>query len=100
LTILGINELHRRIDETLVDPNDIQITSTIYDSIYGIVKADPELIQWLNINLVEILTKDFMLDQAVKNDAELEIGPDWSTLYPVHHNASIEDITLTLQEIL
>ena len=48
LRAIGINELHHRIDETFVSPDTVQVTSTIYDSIYGICLADPEVLHWLN----------------------------------------------------
>ena len=96
LTAIGINELHRRIDETFSDSSIIQVTSSIYDSIYGICLADPEVIEWLNNNIVEILCKDFMIDQTVHNDAQLELGSDWATLHPIPHSATIDEITTTL----
>ena len=100
LTAIGVNELHRRIDDTFVSSDTVQITSTIYDAIYGICLADPEVIQWLNDNVVEILIKDFMHDQTVHNEANLEIGLDWASLHTLDNHASLEDITNTLQGIL
>lgn len=97
LTAIGINELHRRIDQTFVSPEVIQVTSSIYDSIYGIVVDDPLVIKWLNDTLVEILVKDFMVDQTVHNEAQLEIGLDWASLHPLPINASEEQISETLQ---
>lgn len=99
LTAIGINELHRRIDDTFVSSDTIQVTSTIYDSIYGICLADPAVIHWLNETLVDILVKDFMIDQTVHNEANLEIGLDWASLHTLDNHASLETITTTLQEI-
>ena len=97
LTALTINELHRRIDEAGYQ-NDIIVTSTIYDSIYFDVKNDPSIIKWLNDNIVPIMEKDFMEGQIVHNSANLEIGPDWATLYELPHDASIDHIKTVLKE--
>ena len=91
LTILAINRLHSLIDKKGYH-NDVFVTSTIYDSIYLIIRDDPIIIKWVNDNLVPIMEKDFMLDQDVENSADLEIGPDWSVLYKLEHNASVQDI--------
>ena len=96
LTAISINEMHHRIDESLANPDDIQITSTIYDSIYGIVKDDANLIKWLNDNIVEVMTKDFMQGQIVHNEANLEVGVSWADMTELDNNASLEEI----QEIL
>ena len=100
LTAIGINELHHRIDETFVSSDTVQVTSTIYDSIYGICLADPEVIHWLNENIVEILTKDFVEGQLVKNEANLEIGLNWANTHNIDNGASLEDITKLLEDIL
>lgn len=97
LTALGINELHRRIDHTFVSPDIIQVTSSIYDSIYGIALADVDVLKWLNDNIVDILVKDFMVDQTVHNEAQLEIGLDWASLHPLPIHASTEEIQQVLQ---
>lgn len=96
LTALAINELHRRIDQTFVSPDIIQITSTIYDSIYGIALADVDVLKWLNDNIVDILVKDFMVDQIVHNEAQLEIGLDWASLHPLPIHATKDNIHDTL----
>jgi hypothetical protein len=38
------------------------------------------------------MVKDFMLNQTVPNDADLEIGPSWAELHKINNNASLEDI--------
>lgn len=96
LTSIAINELHHRIDETFVDSSVIQVTSTIYDAIYGIALADSEVLKWLNDNIVPIMVKDFMVDQTVHNEAQLEIGKDWSDLHPI----PIDSTEIQIQQIL
>lgn len=75
------------------------MTSTIYDSIYGICLATPEVVHWLNQNIVPILVKDFMIDQTVHNEANLEVGLNWADLHTLANDATIDDITALLQEI-
>ena len=91
LTAFTINKLHQRIDAEDLG-SDIKITSSIYDSIYGIVKDDPKTIKWLNDLIVPTMEKDFMEGQIVKNSVDLEIGPDWATLFKLPHNATIREI--------
>lgn len=96
LTALTINKLHHLIDEAGLQ-NDIIVTSTIYDSIYMEVRDDPAIIQWLNDRIIPIMTTDFMENQTVPNDAQLELGLDWSNLHGIPHNATIDDITSVLE---
>ena len=98
LTALTINKMHQLIDEAGLE-NDIQVTSTIYDSIYFNVRKDPKIVKWLNDTLIPIMTQDFMQNQIIKNTADLEIGPDWADLHLIHNNATLEDIEQALKDI-
>ena len=95
LTALTINKMHHLIDEAGYE-EDILITSTIYDSIYAEITEDPCIIKWYNDNIVPVMEKDFVVDQIVKNEARVEIGPSWADLTELSENASIEEI----QEVL
>lgn len=99
LTALAINKLHARIDHCLLNSKDIQVTSTIYDSIYGIVVDDPEVIHWLNKEIVSIMETDFMVGQTIRNEAELEIGLDWASLKKLERNATLEETEALIKEI-
>lgn len=98
LTALTINKMHYLIDKAGYE-NDIRIVSTIYDSIYFEVRANPTIIKWLNDNLIPVMTQDFMQDQLIKNECDLEIGPNWADLSKINNNASLEDITLIMESI-
>lgn len=98
LTLLTINKMHQLIDEAGLQ-DDVYCISTIYDSIYYLVREDAEIIKWVNDNLIEVMSKDFMEDQIVKNEAESEIGRNWADLTGVPNNASIEEIKQILKEI-
>ena len=91
LTILVINKMNSLIEaEGLAQ--DIEIVSSIYDSIYIHVRKDPELIQWVNDTIIPLLTKDFLKDIIVHNEAQGEVGLNWFDTVPVPNGASREEI--------
>jgi hypothetical protein len=98
LTLLTINKLHNLIDKAGLE-GKIKVTATIYDSIYFQVVDDPNVIKWLNDNLIPIMEQDFIKDQLVSNEAELEIGSSWADLHKLPHNADVDTITNTLKDI-
>lgn len=91
LTALTIDKMYQLIDEAGY-ARDIFVTSTIYDSIYFIIRDSVKHIKWLNDTLIPIMEQDFMEGQILSNSAELEIGPDWSTLHVLPHSADEEMI--------
>ena len=74
------------------ETEDIKVISTIYDSIYVHLRDDLELIKYVNDLIIPFLTKDFLVDQIVHNEAEGEVGYNWYDTAKVHNNASIEEI--------
>lgn len=98
LTLLTIHKLQILIDEANLS-EDIQITSTIYDSIYFICRDDPTTIKWLNDTLIPIMLAPFIEDQLVANEAALDIGPDWATLKTIPNNATLTQIQETLDAL-
>lgn len=91
LTLIAVNELNYRIEqENLQDY--VQVQSTIYDSIYTQTYRDPEIIKWVNENLIEVLTVQYLQDEEIHNEAKGEIGLNWSDLYKIPNNASIQQI--------
>ena len=98
LTLLTINKMHQLIDEK--DWQDkVAINSSIYDSIYLSVEANPEVIKWTNDNLVKVMTQDWIIGQTVPNEATAELGLDWNDLKQIPHNASIGQIEELLSSI-
>lgn len=91
LTALTISKLHQLIDAEGLS-EDIYITSTIYDSIYFVMRDDPAIVKWLNDTIIPVMEQDFMYNQTLKNSADLEIGPNWALLHTLPHNATIEEI--------
>jgi len=98
LTLLTINKMHSLIDAVGYE-DDIKCIATIYDSIYFTVKEDTEIIKWLNDNLIEVMCTDYLVDQRVPNEANSELGMNWSDLVEVPNNATEEEIEKILKEI-
>ena len=98
LTLIALNEINYRIVEAGYE-KDIQICSTIYDSIYTYITPDPEIIRWYNNNIYEIGGKDFMENQVVPNILTCGIGKTWAQEIDIPIDASIEAIQEILQEI-
>ena len=72
--------------------NDIEIISTIYDSIYIHCKNDANTIKWVNDTIIPIITTDCIKDIIVHNEAAGEIGYDWASLHKIPPNATIQQI--------
>lgn len=98
LTALTVNKMHQKIDEKGYQ-QDVKIVSTIYDSIYFEVTEDPELVKWVNDNLIAIMIKDFMENQEVKNESECEVGYNWAELTKIPNNASLNKVADILKNL-
>ena len=91
-------DLYTEIDNTNKQ-NDVFINSTIYDALYGYVKNDPQTIKWLNDTIVPIMTTQWLEDQIVQNEANLEIGNSWADLHELPNNASLKKIKQVLKDL-
>lgn len=98
LTALAINKMHQLIDEKGLQ-DDVIVTSTIYDSIYFEVTKDPEIIKWVNDNLIDTMLVDFMVDQTIHNEAVSEIGYNWADTKIISNGASINEIKQILKSL-
>lgn len=98
LTLIAINELNYRIYKEGLE-HSIQVTSTIYDSVYLNVENDSSVIKWLNDTLVEIMNVNYIKGEIVHNECVGEIGTDWSNLKRLNNNASIQDIKTLLLDL-
>lgn len=78
--------------------NDVQIVSSIYDSIYFHVKNDKDIIKWVNDTVIPILTTDFLEDIIVHNEAEGEIGFNWYDTVPISNGANTQEITEAIEK--
>ena len=98
LTLLAINKMHQLIDLSGLQ-EEVQCISTIYDSIYFIVKKDADLIKWVNDQIVPIMGTDFIEGQTIENEATAEIGLDWADLHQISNDASEEEIQKVLDSL-
>lgn len=100
LTLLSMHKLQVEIDKADYT-SDIQITSSIYDAIYMVVRDDATIVKWLNDTLIPIMEQDFLPSQVVHNRANLEIGTDWSNIskHELPHDATLTQIQETLDAL-
>jgi DNA polymerase-1 len=100
LTLIAINEFNYRIREDRLE-KEVQVISTIYDSIYTQSYRDAEVIEWVNNNLIEVMCVPYLEgpDVVIENEAKGEIGNSWGKLYPVENNASIAEIQAVLEKL-
>ena len=91
LTLIAINEFNYRIDEAGLD-DEVKVISTIYDSIYTQVIEDPEIIMWVNNNLIPIMCMEYLQDEVIHNEASGEIGYNWADLHRIRNNATCNEI--------
>ena len=98
LTLIAVNELHYRIDQEGLQ-NEIQITSTIYDSIYTQCLEHPEVLAWLNENMIECMTVQYIEDEVVHNVADGQVGRNWADLVKIPNHATPAEIAEILKEL-
>ena len=98
LTLLAINKMHKLIDNAGLE-KDIIITSSIYDSIYFEIREDPEIIKWLNDNLIPIMLTNFIENQIVHNECTLELGNNWANLIEIPNSCSLKEIQEVLSQL-
>lgn len=97
LTLFTVNKMNHLIQEKNLQ-DDVQIVSTIYDSIYIHVKKDIPLIKWVNDTIIPILTTDFITDTIVHNEATGEVGFNWYDTVPIANGASPEEIDQAIEK--
>lgn len=98
ITLIAINEFNYRIREAQLE-DAVKVQSTIYDSIYTQNVRDPEVIKWVNDNLIEVMTVQYLEEETIHNEAEGEIGLNWADLHSIKNNASVEDIKEVLNDL-
>ena len=98
LTLIAVNELNHRIREEKLS-DIIQVTSTIYDSIYTQAIKDADVIKWLNDNMIEVLCTKYLEDETISNEASGEVGYNWADLTKVPNGASVDDIKVILRDL-
>jgi hypothetical protein len=98
LTMIAINEFNHRVRGVGLE-DDVEVCSTIYDSIYSHVTKDPEILAWVNEVLVEILTVQWLEEEVVRNVAAGDIGYNWADMIKVPNGASPIEISAILEQL-
>lgn len=98
ITLLTVNKMNSLIKANKLT-GDIEIISTIYDSIYFCITEDSKLVKWVNDNVVPIMTKDFITDQRVANSAESDLGYDWANMITISNESTVEEIEEVLTKL-
>ena len=98
LTLIAINEFNHQIREANLE-HEVQVISTIYDSIYTQVVRDPEILKWVNDTIIPIMCIQYLEDEVIHNEAIGDIGLNWSDLHQVKNNATKEEIAIILKEL-
>ena len=98
LTLIALANFQQRIDKASMQ-DDVIITNTIYDAIYLEVRNNPETISWVNTNLVEAMLTPYMINTAVPNAANLEIGTNLANLTELSNNATLDEISEILKDV-
>lgn len=88
-------DLYQQIDN---HNQDVIINSSIYDALYGYVRATPEAIEWLNNTIVPIMTQPWITTEVVHNEANLELGTTWANLHELPNNATLSQIQSLLKD--
>jgi DNA polymerase-1 len=72
--------------------NDVRICNTIHDALYCLVREKPEVVKWVNDNLIECMEwqEDPKLQSAIKIGAEVDFGYDWAHQYTLKNNKDLE----------
>lgn len=97
ISLIAIALFQERIDKANMN-NQVKIVNTIYDAIYLDVDKTPEAIQWVNTNLIEVMTIPLFHDQKVPNAAALDVGPDIAHMEELKNTATITDILTILSK--
>lgn len=102
LTNRAMNEFMDRVYDSK-HKLDIKPVAMIHDATYFLAKNNPEVVKWLNDNLIDCMEWQELEEikhDKVKLGAELEIYyPDWSNPIPVPNRASIQTITDILNNL-
>ena len=71
------------------------VNNLIHDNILGICKNDPEIVHWINENLIECMAwqnDEYIRHDIVKLTSELDIGYDWARIETIPNNASMDEV--------
>lgn len=74
------------------NPYGIIGLNIIHDALYYELDDTPEAVKWLNDNLIECMTSDFLIDQTVHLRAECDFGYNQAEMVTMPNNADLTTI--------
>jgi len=79
LSVIAFEKFRRIVDNSKYK-GKVRFVSSIYDSVYLLVKKEREVVKWVNNTLHPILVQQYIKDQAVPLEAQLEISySNWAS---------------------
>ena len=92
-------EFNERLENSIY-ANKVRLINTIHDACYLLVKQEPEVMKWVNDNLVECMEwqEGLVASDEVKIGAEVDFGVDWAHQYTLKNKASLDDIKVFIKE--
>jgi len=93
-------EFNQRLEKSEFK-NKVRLINTIHDAGYLLVKAEPEVVEWVNINFVECMKwqEGVIASDEVKMEAEVDFGLDWAHQETLHNNATKEECKAFIEAV-
>lgn len=89
LTVQAVRYLQELI-ENMGLVKDVKINATIHDSIYLMIRPTPDVLQFVNTNLIKFMCLPYD-GVIVPNEASLDIGTSWKDLKGIpNHNDTLD----------
>ena len=79
--------------------DEVILINQIHDALYLLVKDDAQIVKWVNENLIEVMNIDYVEDQLIHNESELDVGRSWANQVTIKNNAALEEIQEVLSEL-
>ena len=98
LTLLSLYKIRQRIIKAGYE-KDIFIYSSIHDSVTAYIREDATIIKWYNDNLIECMVVDFLINQEVKLESNVDIGLSYDKCTELPNKCSIKHIEQTLSQL-
>jgi DNA polymerase I-like protein with 3'-5' exonuclease and polymerase domains len=98
LTLRALHDFQKAIEDAdMLDK--VFLTNSVHDSLYMQSDASAESIKWVNDNLISLMCRDYKENQAIKLEAELDLGFSQKDMLTIPNNCSLEDIEEVLLKL-
>jgi DNA polymerase-1 len=98
LTLRALHGFQKAIEDADM-LGKVFVTNTVHDSLYLQSKADEETIKWVNDTLIGLMCRDYKENQAIKLEAELDLGFSQKDMITIKNNCPIKEISIVLEEL-